>query len=87
MLASGLDKLAFRIYNQAQCHEKCILYLIQQNNLDAIVKYAERFPDYKPNYAIIIQKGLGMGTGFQADGIERLKIFSDSVIQKMNTTT
>jgi len=40
LLANGLDKLAFKIYNQAQCHEKCILYLIQQNNLDAIVVYA-----------------------------------------------
>lgn len=29
LLANGLDKLAFKIYNQAQCHEKCILYLIQ----------------------------------------------------------
>ena len=86
MLANGLDKLAFKIYNQAQCHEKCILYLIQQNNLDAIVKYADRFPDYKPNYALIIQKGLGMGTGFNSDGIEKLKMFANSVIEKMDTT-
>ena len=28
LLTNGLDKLAFRIYNQAGCHEKCILYLI-----------------------------------------------------------
>ncbi|CAL6082010.1 Clathrin_heavy chain [Hexamita inflata] len=86
LLQNGLDKLAFRIYNQAQCHEKCILYLIQQNNLDGIVKYAERFPQYHPDYALIIQKGLGMGTGFSADGIERLKMFADSIIAKLDTT-
>jgi hypothetical protein len=28
LMKNGLDKLAFRVYNAAKCHEKCILYLI-----------------------------------------------------------
>lgn len=87
LLQSGLDKLAFRIYNQSQCHEKCIFYLIQQNNLDAIIKYTDRFPDYKPDYAMIIQKGLGTGQGYSPEGIENLKQFANSIITKMDPTT
>jgi hypothetical protein len=86
-MTNGLDKLAFGIYNRAQCHEKCIVYLITSNNLDGIVKYADRFPNYKPDYAAIIQKGLGMGAGMSPEGIEKLKLFADSIVQKMDTTS
>lgn len=81
---NGLDKLAFKIYNQSQCHEKCIFYLIQQNSLDMIIKYTERFPDYKPDYAQIIQKGLGTGQGYSAEGIENLKQFANNIIGKLD---
>jgi len=44
------------------------------------VRYADKFPTYKPNYATIIQKGLGTGSGYTQEGIEKLKLFADSVI-------
>jgi len=49
--------------------------------------YTERFPDYVPDYPLIIQKGLGMGQGFSQEGIDHLRSFADSVIQKLDPTS
>lgn len=73
LMQHGMDQLAMRIYNEAKAHEKVILYFITHNKLEQIIKYCEMFPDFKPDYATVIQKGLGMGSGFSADGIESLK--------------
>ena len=55
--------------------------------MDAIVKYAERFPDYVPNYAAIINKGLALGAGLSSDGVERLKQFALQIINQLETTS
>ncbi|KAH0577255.1 Clathrin heavy chain [Spironucleus salmonicida] len=83
LMQNGMDKLAFKVYNGAKCHEKCILYLITQNQLDSIVRYVERFPEYQPDYSVIINKGLQLGAGLTADGVERLRNFANTVIGKI----
>lgn len=55
--------LAFKMYNAAKSHDKCMLYLMKSGNIDGMAKYVERCPGYQADYAKIIATGLGMGIG------------------------
>lgn len=38
--------LAFKMYNAAKSHDKCMLYLMKSGNIDGMAKYVERCPGY-----------------------------------------
>lgn len=70
-----LEKRAFGIYNKAGCHDKAILYLVEKNSLELILKYAQRNPEYVPDYPSIISRGLSENTD-----IESLTAFAKQII-------
>lgn len=79
--------LAFKVYNAANIHNKCMMYLMKSGNIDGMTKYVQRFPDYHADYAEIIASGLSMGVGLAAEAIEKMKNFANSVIGAMNYQT
>lgn len=86
LAANKMDKPAFAVYAAAKAHEKVLVWLITHGQLSAIPQYAERNPDFHPDYATVISKGLAMGQGLSAEGVEALRQFADGIVAKNDAT-
>lgn len=82
----GLEQPSFTTYANAGCHEKAIAWLIAHNQYAIIPQYAQKFPEYTPDYPRIIGQALRQAEQ-KSDGtstIESIYQFSLSITQALD---